>query len=253
MALVVAYYLSRYDRKAYSDLGYSTMNKAHQEIGRILMVNPNSVKNMRDEFDPIHDNPRAGWYQRPLRPSRAKVVETFQNLSEKDLRDVVNEYLQSSTESRPVELDDVIAPIAKRENAGSGNPIFVVRGPTGRKAEEIFVEHHKNTGEPVIGELQDTRDDGCGYDFQIVSAKGSVQIEVKGLDGASGGITFTSKEWDVAQRNGDSYYLVLVRNVGGDPMVEIIQNPAVKLSPKISIHTVVQVSWNVSNRDLANI
>ena len=40
---------------------------------------------MRDEFDSIHDNPRAGWHQRPLRPSRVKVVELFDDLTEEGL------------------------------------------------------------------------------------------------------------------------------------------------------------------------
>ena len=93
LALIVANYLSKYDKEAYKDLGFSTSSDAHKQIGRALGVNPNSIKNMRDEFDPLHDNPRVGWYQRPLRPSRAKVVESFQDLGEEELRDVVLEIL----------------------------------------------------------------------------------------------------------------------------------------------------------------
>ena len=77
LSLIAAYYLSKYDETAYKELGFRSSTMTHIEIGRALGVNPNTVKNMRDEFDPLHDNQRAGWYQRPLRPSRAKVVEAF--------------------------------------------------------------------------------------------------------------------------------------------------------------------------------
>lgn len=89
IALIIAYYLSKFDKVAYEKLGYSSTTATHAEVGRILGVNPNSVKNMRDEFDPLHGNNRRGWYQRPLRQSRAEVVESFQELSEEELRDIV--------------------------------------------------------------------------------------------------------------------------------------------------------------------
>jgi hypothetical protein len=70
LALIAAYFLSRYDREALKLLGQSNFTAAFEEVSNCLRVNQNTVKNMRDEFDPIHDNSRAGWYQRPLRPSR---------------------------------------------------------------------------------------------------------------------------------------------------------------------------------------
>ena len=95
LALIVAYYLSKYNN-AYHSLDYSTHNEAHKSIGSILDVKPRTISNMRDEFDPIHNNERVGWYQRELRPSRSRVVETFQNSSETELHNVVLSILDDS-------------------------------------------------------------------------------------------------------------------------------------------------------------
>jgi 5-methylcytosine-specific restriction protein A len=109
LALIVAYYLSKYDDLAYEQLGFKKGQKtaAHKELGRILGVNSNSVKNMRDEFDPIHDNPRAGWHQRPLRPSRAKVVEQFQEMTQEEIRDFVLELLTNPKFSHTEEVEEI--------------------------------------------------------------------------------------------------------------------------------------------------
>jgi hypothetical protein len=250
LALIVAYYLSRFDKIAYEKLEFSSSTATHAEIGRILGVKPNSIKNMRDEFDPLHDNPRAGWYQRPLRPSRAKVVESFQDLTEEELHDVVLEILTNPTFAASEGFSAIVTPISKLEKTPKGKSVFIIRGPTGRRAEEHFMEYHSSHGKPEPGELKDTRDHGCGYDFLIKTSEKELQVEVKGLDGGVGGIVFTSKEWDTARNSGDSYYLVIVRNVSSKPIFQIIQNPYEVLSPKKSVFTTVQVRWTVSESEL---
>ena len=89
LALVIAYYLSKFDQKAYRELNYESMTATHLELGRILNVKASKIKNMRDEFDSIHDNPRVGWYQRDLRPSRMEIVDKYKNFSEEELKAVV--------------------------------------------------------------------------------------------------------------------------------------------------------------------
>jgi hypothetical protein len=250
LALVVAYYLSRFDRIAYDRLGFGNSTETHVEVGRILEVKPNSVKNMRDEFDPIHDNSRVGWYQRPLRPSRAKVLEAFQDLSEEELYDVVQDILRSQQFRLSDDLADIIDPIVRREAKRKGKSVFIVRGPTGRIAEEAYLEHHRTSGSPVAGQLQDTRDLGCGYDFEIHGDDGEYQVEVKGLDGEAGGVSFTSKEWHTAREKGKTYFLVIVRNASSTPQFQVVQDPARKLSPRKSVYTVVQVRWNADETEL---
>ena len=77
LALIVSYYLSRCDKDAYTHLGYKNFNQAAKEIGEILGVKKSTVKNMRDEFDPYHENSRVGWYQKELRGEPIKSYGIF--------------------------------------------------------------------------------------------------------------------------------------------------------------------------------
>lgn len=249
-SLIVSFYLSKFDDLAYQELGFGNKRATHQQIGKILGVNPNSIKNMRDEFDPIHDNERVGWYQRPLPPSRAKVVELFQDMLEIELRDFVLGVLHDTVFENSNDYLDIVKSINKKDKEGSKKSMFILRGPTGRKAEEFFIENQNNASVPLNGELKDKREYGCGYDFEINYEEIISYVEVKGLAGDSGGIVFTSKEWDVAQKKGDDYYLAVVRNVLSIPYLQIIKNPSAKLKPKKSVYQTAQISWNVSENDL---
>jgi len=254
LALAVAYYLSRFDEQAYRNLGYTHKNKAHSEIGSLLGVNPNSIKNMRDEYDPIHENNRAGWHQRPLRPSRIKILEAFQKLPEEELRQVVLRILEEASgstheDSISVIVEQIASPKRKKSEKDS---VFVVRGPTGRKAEEYFIEYHRQSGRPIMGTLKDMRDMGCGFDFEIRNNDTLAYIEVKGINDATGGISFTSKEWETARQSGSAYYLVIVSNLTTEsPHINIINNPATILKPRKSVIETVQIRWNVTAADLS--
>ena len=246
LALIVAYYLSRFDREGYQNLGFETLTGGHEAIGNRLDVNPNTVKNMRDEFDSIHDNPRVGWYQREIRPSRQQVVDAFQDLGEFEIRGIVQKILESGVDGDFEDLEQIVDDLTEgtddAENIGAQ---YIVRGPTGRAAEEFYTEFHRQSGLPRSGELIDTRDEGCGYDFMILSEDKNTYIEVKGLKSALGGMLFTAKEWEMATQFGEDYFVALVRDLDNDARVELIQNPAVVFRPDKSIRPIVQVRYQV--------
>lgn len=97
IGLITSYYLSRCDVRAVKALGYKGWNEAFKEIGDILNINPHSIKNMRDEFDPYFDNPRAGWYQRALTASRKDVFETLKSWTDIEVEILVKKMLKSVT------------------------------------------------------------------------------------------------------------------------------------------------------------
>ena len=94
------------------------------------------------------------------------------------------------------------------------------------------------------------RELGCGYDFEIKTDSEKYQVEIKGLDSDSGGISFTSKEWNIARKLHDTYFIGLIRNVCTDPHIQFIRNPAAILKPIKRIYTSVQVQWNVPESNL---
>jgi len=250
LALIVSYYLSRFDKDGYTSLGYSSFSHATDGIGNILGVKPNTIKNMRDEFDPHHDNTRIGWL-RELRGSRLKVLRAFQETDENTILEIVKEILSNNDFKKTEEYKDIQILFDENRQALNKNAsVFIVRGPTGKAAEQYFIEYFNKCAEPVQGNLNDARDFGGGYDFEIINTTGSYYIEVKGLSTSSGGILFTSKEWQIARQYKERYYLALVMNISNIPQIKFIQNPAEKLKAKKNIYPTIQLSWSVSQKDL---
>lgn len=256
LALIVAYFLSRNDSRGHILLGYKTFAEAIKQIGEILDVKKNTIKNMRDEFDFHHQNSRVGW-RRELRGSRMKVIETFQETDDDTLLEIVRSILSKSDLGEAKhdisllfsEAEKLRGKTVKRKESS----VFIVRGPTGRMAEDFFMDYFKLYQLPMPGVLIDTREMGCGYDFLIKKNDEEYFIEVKGLASENGGLLFTNKEWKIAEVSGDRYYVVVVKNISNKPEILIIQNPTLKLRAKINIFTTVQVSWNVSHKNLKSI
>ena len=247
LGLYVAYYLSRFNEVAYKNLGYGNMNETHNKVGEILSVNPHTIKNMRDQFDPIHGF-RVGWYQEPLSPSRIHVVDALEELDEISIRAIVINILKGDILNNSYETEQLASIVSDKEPTYEIGK-FILRGPTGKLAEDFFIQQFNNNKTPFTGKLIDCRDYGCGYDFRVEGSE-TVYIEVKGLAGGIGGILFTNKEWQIANDNGSQYYLCVIKNIESQPVLHIINNPAEKLNPNKNIHTVIQVSWSVSEKEL---
>ena len=89
LGMICGYFLSRFDRRAYERLGYPNQQAAHDALGAALDVPSESIKNWRDEFDPVHDNPRRGWHRREMNPSRRRTIEALGDRSEDELYGLV--------------------------------------------------------------------------------------------------------------------------------------------------------------------
>ncbi|MED1627243.1 DUF3883 domain-containing protein [Bacillus mycoides] len=248
-ALIVAYYLSKYDRNALEVLNYETFSAAFEDIGKRLGIKKNTIKNRRDDFDPIHDNGRSGWYQQELPKSSLDVVEKFEGVSEDALAEIVKEILYGQTEDSFM-IDDVLEDEDEGEDGSVRRKTFSNRGVTGRKAEEVFIEYFNNGHlSSFSGDLIDTRDEGCGYDFKLNGDSGVV-FEVKGLSSESGGVSFTDKEWSIAKQLRENYILVIISNVFETPEAKIIVDPYGKITPVKRINKVISVNWTFQSKSL---
>jgi hypothetical protein len=251
LALYVSYYLSRFNDEALKNLGYSSWNEAFDVIGDKLKVKKLSIRNWRDEFDPLFGH-RAGWYQRPMSPSRIKVVQALEDLDEQAIRAIVEDILADTFQNNEEEKEQLLNIIVDDDKRKTDSK-FIVRGPTGRLAEEYFINYFKVAKMPGDGDLIDCRDLGVGYDFRIENADKKTFVEVKGLAEISGGVLFTNKEWTVAQSEGDNYFICVVSNLSEKVEINFIQNPAEKLNPKKNIYTTIQISWSVTQNQLAEL
>lgn len=88
-ALIVAYYLSRFDKDGYQKLGYQSFTQAFEDLADKLDVKRSSLKNIRDQYDSVHDNGRVGWHQRPLSSSRLRIAEEYKDWTIEKLTQLV--------------------------------------------------------------------------------------------------------------------------------------------------------------------
>ncbi|NDK57687.1 DUF3883 domain-containing protein [Pontibacter fetidus] len=246
LAIIVSYYLSKFDKEGLANIGYTTFSEALQDISVKLNVKRNYIKFRRDEFDPVHPW-RKGWV-RPMNKRLINIIEAFQDVSEPDLRGIVLDILNNKKE-----INDTLLPIVTPPKIEKGVKKYILRGPTGKLAEDYFIDNFTNLGLPINGEIIDTRDLGCGYDFEIRSDTKSLFIEVKGLSAISGGILLTNKEWKTALEKKHNYIIVIIKNLDANPEIQLIFNPAANLNPSRRILTTVQIQWTVPEKDIKHI
>src|SRR5437867_3951883 len=78
--ILAGLYLSKYDAAGLKKLGFESFLEAFNVIGYALGSKPASIKNYRDEFDPLISKRRKGWHKRPTREYCLKVFEEYNGL-----------------------------------------------------------------------------------------------------------------------------------------------------------------------------
>ena len=138
--MVCGYFLSRDDRRAYMSFGLGGVEATHAYLGERLGVEPTSVKGWRDEFDPIHPNPRRGWWKRPLFPTRIAVVTALCALGHDELCRLVHAIIDDpdgrNADALCRSLDEGVVPEPEPAPEARDGDDAGERMRTGRAAEE---------------------------------------------------------------------------------------------------------------------
>lgn len=249
LGLYVSYYLARFNEIAYENLGYGNMHETHERIGKILSVPTNTVKNWRDEFDPLFGH-RVGWYQRPMNPSRVKVAEALEELGEISIRAIVRDILIGNVQKNKDEFDLLIS-ITNKEIISFNNADNIQTTPTSKAAKDFFLSTFYANHTPFEGVLSDYRNLEVGFDFKIENMEREIFVIAKGLSGETGSVLFSNKEWQLANDKKDKYYLCVIKNIATEPTLQFICNPAKELNPRKKVYSVIQVNWSVSEKELS--
>ena len=133
-SLVLGYAMSRLDAAYLERRGLKTWQQAFKEAAQALAEPPASFKNLRDEFDPVHPNPRRGWHNRPLRPTRQRVMDEMAEVSDEALLELVTRIVHRDEEAILDAIDALAVVTRIPHNVAE-------RLLTGRRAEEYFLEH----------------------------------------------------------------------------------------------------------------
>jgi len=235
--ILVGLYLSKYDSLGLKQLGFDSFVEAFNVIGYAMASKAASIKNYRDEFDPLFPNRRKGWHKRKTRSYCLRVFEEYKSLDLATFSALVKSFF-GYDESAWSELQ------SPKRNSGKSN--FAQRLITGLAAEQYFESVRPSLSEFKGYGVQNTTRLGCGYDFRMESASGDhfLAVEVKGLDRATGTLSLTPKEHEVATAMKERFFLFVVRNFCESPFHQIFRDP---LSSKLRFarkeRVTVHVSW----------
>ncbi len=235
-AIVIGYAMSRLDRRYLAERGCDSWEKAFAEAAQALSKPARTFDNLRDEFDPVHPNPRRGWHQRELRPNRQRVLNELKDVSDDALLELIARILKRD-ETATVEAIDSLAVV----NRVAYN--VAERLLTGRRAEEYFLENSEPIIQVTARDIVDMREMACGYDFGI-QQKPECAIEIKGLKTSKGSILFTDREWSEAKNRHENYWLIVVGNLSLQPVPRIIRNPYATLLVESKYRQSITVEWH---------
>jgi Domain of unknown function (DUF3883) len=236
--ILAGLYFSKYDSAGLKKLGFGSFLEAFNVIGYALRAKPASVKNYRDEFDPLFPNNRKGWHRRATRDYCLKVFKQYKDLDLEAFSGLVRSFVgydENASSAMPQAGDN--------EDEESS---FAKRLITGLAAENYFEPVQPGLSEFNDYALENTTRLGCGYDFRLRSEahKDFLAVEVKGLKERTGSLAFTPKEYKVAGALNSRFFLFVVKNFGESPFHEIYQDPLDgDLQFKRKERVIVQVSW----------
>jgi hypothetical protein len=239
-SIVVGYAMSRLDSEYLRHQQTKSWCDAYDRAAAVLQSPPTTFKNLRDEFDPFHANPRRGWHRRPLRQDRQRVFDELADLSEEALLELVSRILRKDEDEVVEAIDSMSVVTGRAYNVAE-------RLLTGRLAEEFFLANSFQLVGYAQTDIIDMRQAASGFDFAVNSVP-DIAIEIKGMKTASGKIQFTDKEWTQARQRGPAYALVVVGSLPSHPLARVIWDPHSVLRPECKYRTCISAVWqsNVS-------
>ena len=91
-SILVGLYLSKFSQNGLVELGFESFQEAFNVLGFSLGVKPASIKNYRDEFDPLFPNERKGWHKRNTRDYCKVIFDEFGNLKFKSFTELIKSF-----------------------------------------------------------------------------------------------------------------------------------------------------------------
>ena len=229
-SILTGLFLSKFDRRGLETLGFGSFIEAFNVLGYSIGAKPASIKNYRDEFDPLFPNTRSGWHKRAMRDYCKKLHDEYSVLPLDDFANLVKSFVK---DFNVVEKD------------GDASDTVAKRLVTGRAAEQYFKKSYKEEERFENCDMEDMTQAACGYDFRLSCSKGFYLVEVKGLSADKGTISLTEKEFRVAESYGGKFCLFAVLNFSETPYHRTYFDPLKSdLVFKRNEAKVVQISYS---------
>lgn len=104
---IIAYYLSEFDSKAFSFLGYENQSKGFDGLSAIFGCKSSYIRRLRDEYDVVTNSKRKGQRNRPPRKRILDTKERFQSVSFEELSEMISAFIEnalSNSADSPVDV-----------------------------------------------------------------------------------------------------------------------------------------------------
>jgi hypothetical protein len=237
-AILTGIFLSKFGSMGLKKLGFRTYAEAYNVVGYALGSRPSSIKNYRDEFDPIFPNARKGWHKREIHQPSKKVLDEYGKLDFASFSGLIKSFVGYD--------ENIWSGIQTKDDGEERTSGFAKRLITGLAAERYFESVHSTLPEFEGLSMENMTQLGCGYDFRL-SRQGTrdfLAVEVKGIREKAGSVLLTPKEYEAATELQNNFYLFVVKNFQKEPYHELFLNPiAGKLQFTRTERVLVQVSW----------
>lgn len=235
--ILTGIYLSKFGSLGLKRLGFRTYAEAYNVVGYALGSRPSSIKNYRDEFDPIFPNSRKGWHKREIRAYCKRVLDEYEGLDLDSFSGLIKSFAGYNENAWSATVD------AQQEESSSA---FAKRLITGLAAERYFESVHATIPEFQGCAMENTTQLGCGYDFRMLKKQDDtfLAVEVKGLREKTGSIALTPREHSAATKLQDRFFLFVVKDFQKIPYHEIFPNPLTgRLRFTKTEQVSIQISW----------
>jgi hypothetical protein len=220
---LIGYGLAKFNNTFVAEFGA----KSKTEFYEFFVINgiadtTGTVKNRQDLFDPFFDNGRKGWWQKGDAYIHRKVFidSLFGKLNVADYAAVVKLYLLNENKVSGFDTQ-IIPPIIKSK--------FKQLKTTGEEAEIYFLNNYQNIPDFKDAGIEDARNYGDGYDFQIQKIDAFLLAEVKGVRAKKGAFRLTENEYFKAKEYKNEYGIIVVSNLDDLPKMTVIFDPINKL------------------------
>ena len=216
---LIGYGLAKFDREFVKQFGFDYKNDFYNYTVNIgICETVGAIKNRQDMLDPFFDNGRKGWHQKSSQYiSRKNYIDSFfENENVVSFANIVKTMINQDLGIVFTELKK-ISPVLKSR--------YRSMQETGKEAELFFYNNYLTEPTFKNASIEDARQWGDGYDFQLQIHDSYLLAEVKGVKEKRGGLKFTEKEVLTAKEYGKDYFLIVVSNLIETPKMSVFANP----------------------------
>jgi hypothetical protein len=242
---LVGYGLARFEGDLIAALGFDSKAALYRDLlARGLAKTRGTLKNRQDLFNPLVRGGRIGWWQNGERylHRKTQLDGLFGRHDAAQYAIMLNKYLEAEF-PEPGTRKQPLPPIMKSQ--------FRQLQETGVEAEMFFLQNYRKVGLFAHAAIEDARQLGDGYDFQLTLGSAYWIAEVKGLRTRRGAIRLTQNEFDKATEFGGRFCLVVVMSLDKRPAMLPMFDPLPRLHltrrtvvcEQVYYHTRV-IEWN---------